>query len=269
MKYLIRVSGPSSRGGGVYDGGSSLAEARRKAKDFLREPLTANEDIAIVKSAPYHKTKNPYEERLVVVEYVQSPPIGGYIQEIHGRGRDVRRVHAATKTGSFVVRLSRSKKNLKRFHDMARAREWAIKQLEIGIPGDWADFYRAAISKEHAKAGSTAYVGSPWTQPFYRLVVNDYGHIVVDNLRNSKPARRAAKRRDPTSAHTAKSLARHIAREYQHTYMSPTQLVRDYGLCLPVARRIYYLVPRAYNALGGKGEAWLEKHIANELRGSP
>lgn len=86
MKYFIRVSGPSSRGGGVYDGGNTLAEARRQGKYFLEHAPDA--DIAIVKSAPYHKTHNPHEERLILVESIQSPPIGGYVSYIHGRGRD-------------------------------------------------------------------------------------------------------------------------------------------------------------------------------------
>lgn len=81
-------------------------------------------------------------------------------------------------------------------------------------------------------------------------------------------AKRKAGRRDPTTAHTAKGLARHIAREYQRVDMSPAQLVRDYGFSLPVARRIASLVPYAYGP-GGQGEAWLEKRIAVELRWYP
>lgn len=77
---MIRVSGSSFDGGGVYDGGNTLAEARKEAEHFVAHSLRAQKavDIAIVKSAPYHKTKNPYGERLLIVESVQSPPIGGY-----------------------------------------------------------------------------------------------------------------------------------------------------------------------------------------------
>lgn len=73
---MIRVSAAPIDGGGVYDGGDTLTEARRRGKEFLKHSPRA--DIAIVKSAPYHKTKNPYEERLLIVEEIQSPPIGGY-----------------------------------------------------------------------------------------------------------------------------------------------------------------------------------------------
>lgn len=75
-KYMIRVSGPSSRGGGVYNAGNTLAEAREEAKYFLTKAPDA--DIAIVKSAPYHSRYNPHEELLFIVEEVQSPPIGGF-----------------------------------------------------------------------------------------------------------------------------------------------------------------------------------------------
>ena len=67
---MIRVSGPSSRGGGVYDGGNTIAEARKEAQSLLSYAPDA--DIAIVKSAPYHRVHNPHEERLLIVENVQS-----------------------------------------------------------------------------------------------------------------------------------------------------------------------------------------------------
>ena len=74
-KYFIRVSNNPSFRGGVYGGGNTIAEARKAARSFVEEAPDA--DIAIVKSALYHKTRNPHEERLVIVESVQSHPIGG------------------------------------------------------------------------------------------------------------------------------------------------------------------------------------------------
>lgn len=86
-KYMIRVAGVSpARGAGVYDGGNTIAAARKEGKILLGYTrLHPNAEVSIVKSAPYHKTKNPHEEQLLIVESIQSPPIGGFRRDTSQR----------------------------------------------------------------------------------------------------------------------------------------------------------------------------------------
>lgn len=110
--------------------------------------------------------------------------------------RDVRKVHEYAKTGSFIVHLLEGgrKKKQKRFHDFPRANAWATGELERGLPGDAADFYRARVDRGHRRGEPGHYEGAPWTQPFHRLEVGDNGRLVRGDLRNSPPVRRSARK---------------------------------------------------------------------------
>lgn len=73
-KYMIAVSGPTTHGGGVFNGGNTIAKARETAKSFVG--WSPHADIAIVTLHPYHKTKNPRNERMTLVEGVQKGSTG-------------------------------------------------------------------------------------------------------------------------------------------------------------------------------------------------
>lgn len=114
-------------------------------------------------------------------------------------------------SGSFIVELNDGR--FARFHDMSRARAWAESRLAGAPPGAQAAFFRAQVSKH-----GPAHHGSPFTEPFYMLEINENGRIVVAGSGSYSGWTRAP-RRDPSSMSRADKKARHAQRAREFTNM--------------------------------------------------
>lgn len=124
------------------------------------------------------------------------------------------------------------------------------------------------------RSGSHVAPGEParqWGDAGFALVYEGRGKLTTydTGARKAEEFLRAKRGRDPTRARMPQALAHHIAREMQtRGYLSPRDLMRDYGVSLEQAEAIFNLQARAWGP-GGKGEAWAMRQIERILGATP